>query len=136
MMRVVVRGSETGHAVFDLPAGATCAQLHQRIESLRGAPAAFIVAHAGRPLAADACPLADAGLNSPAVVSLLPVLAGGGAANKNQMDPAFQALADSYNVQKKVCRRCYATTHAKAFTCRKRKCGRCADLRPKKLGDK
>ena len=75
-------------------------------------------------------------LSNNMIVEVSPKLLGGGTANKNQMDPAFQALADRLNIQKKVCRRCYATNPFKATTCRKRKCGRCADLRLKKVSKK
>lgn len=136
MMRVLVRGPAASPVTLELCPHATCAQLHARVALLPAAPAAFALAHAGRALPADARTLAAAGLCSPALLSVLPRLAGGGTANKNQMDPAFQALADQYNVQKLVCRCCYATTHCKAKTCRKRKCGRSAKLRPKKIARK
>ena len=61
------------------------------------------------------------------------LLGGAGPPAKTQMDPAFVALADKFNINKMVCRKCYATNPAKAKTCRKRKCGRCANLRPKKV---
>ncbi|OQR70963.1 ubiquitin-60S ribosomal protein L40-like [Tropilaelaps mercedesae] len=56
-----------------------------------------------------------------------------GGAKYKRLDPYLQALAEKYNVAKKICRKCYARLAPKAHNCRKRKCGHCNDLRPKKV---
>merc|ERR1712087_848941 len=48
------------------------------------------------------------------------------------IEPAMQVLARSYNCDKLVCRKCYARLPPRATNCRKKKCGRTKELRPKK----
>ena len=64
---------------------------------------------------------------------MIPLKGGAGATQTTNMEPAFKALCEKYKLQKKICRRCYASNSIKAKVCRKRKCGRCADLRLKKV---
>ncbi|CAH8524404.1 unnamed protein product [Schistosoma bovis] len=39
------------------------------------------------------------------------------------IEPTLKALAQKYNCEKMICRKCYARLHPKATNCRKRKCG-------------
>jgi len=48
------------------------------------------------------------------------------------MEPTLQALAQKFNWEKKVCRRCYARLPPRATNCRKKSCGHSSNLRPKK----
>uniref|UniRef100_A0ACD5Z8D6 Uncharacterized protein n=1 Tax=Avena sativa TaxID=4498 RepID=A0ACD5Z8D6_AVESA len=48
------------------------------------------------------------------------------------IDRNLQDLALSYNVNKMICRKCYARLPPRSTNCRKKKCGRSNDLRPKK----
>uniref|UniRef100_A0ACD5X3F0 Uncharacterized protein n=1 Tax=Avena sativa TaxID=4498 RepID=A0ACD5X3F0_AVESA len=48
------------------------------------------------------------------------------------IEPSLRALALSYNENKMVCRKCYARLPPRSTNCRKKKCGRSNDLRPKK----
>ncbi|GFV89488.1 ubiquitin-60S ribosomal protein L40 [Trichonephila clavipes] len=48
------------------------------------------------------------------------------------IEPSLRLLAQKYNCEKVICRKCYARLHPKATNCRKRKCGHCSNLRPKK----
>merc|ERR1711970_950442 len=48
------------------------------------------------------------------------------------IEPPLQVLARKYNCEKMVCRKCYARLHPRAKNCRKKKCGRTTQLRPKK----
>jgi len=50
------------------------------------------------------------------------------------IEPSLVVLAKKYNCEKKICRSCYARNHPRATNCRKKKCGHCSDLRPKKKG--
>ena len=54
----------------------------------------------------------------------------GGLAQK--IDPITEGLATRYRLRKKICRKCYSLLSLKARTCRKRRCGRWADIRPRK----
>ena len=44
----------------------------------------------------------------------------------------LKELANKYRVYKMICRKCYARLPPNAHNCRKRKCGHCANIRPKK----
>lgn len=48
------------------------------------------------------------------------------------IEPSLRVLAQKYNCDKVICRKCYARLHPKATNCRKRKCGHSNNLRPKK----
>jgi len=48
------------------------------------------------------------------------------------IEPSLRVLAQKYNCNKMICRKCYARLHPKATNCRKKKCGRTNHLRPKK----
>eukprot|EP00212_Chloropicon_laureae_P008837 CAMPEP_0197490788 /NCGR_PEP_ID=MMETSP1311-20131121/5230_1 /TAXON_ID=464262 /ORGANISM="Genus nov. species nov., Strain RCC856" /LENGTH=128 /DNA_ID=CAMNT_0043035355 /DNA_START=48 /DNA_END=434 /DNA_ORIENTATION=+ len=48
------------------------------------------------------------------------------------IEPSLQILARKTNQDKLICRKCYARMHPRASNCRKKSCGRTAQLRPKK----
>ena len=48
------------------------------------------------------------------------------------IEPSLVVLAKKFNVDKQVCRLCYARLPARASNCRKKKCGHTNQLRPKK----
>ncbi|KAI9352425.1 ubiquitin-60S ribosomal protein L40 fusion protein [Pilaira anomala] len=48
------------------------------------------------------------------------------------IEPSLKALASKYNCEKMICRKCYARLPPRATNCRKKKCGRTNQLRPKK----
>ncbi|UYV64671.1 uba52 [Cordylochernes scorpioides] len=48
------------------------------------------------------------------------------------IEPSLRVLAQKYNCDKMICRKCYARLHPNATKCRKRKCGHSNNLRPKK----
>jgi ribosomal protein L40E len=77
---------------------------------------------------------ANSEINNGMTITLVPELLGGAAAGgcPTGVDPAFYALALKKILDKKICRDCYGRNPVDAFTCRKRKCGHSANLRPKK----
>uniref|UniRef100_A0A1L8EI12 Ubiquitin-ribosomal protein eL40 fusion protein n=1 Tax=Haematobia irritans TaxID=7368 RepID=A0A1L8EI12_HAEIR len=48
------------------------------------------------------------------------------------IEPSLRILAQKYNFDKMICRKCYARLHPRATNCRKKKCGHTNNLRPKK----
>ncbi|KAI0994920.1 hypothetical protein K3495_g13260 [Podosphaera aphanis] len=48
------------------------------------------------------------------------------------LEPSLKALANKYNCEKMICRKCYARLPPRATNCRKKKCGHTNQLRPKK----
>ncbi|XP_051206212.1 ubiquitin-ribosomal protein eL40 fusion protein-like [Lolium perenne] len=81
--------------------------------------------------------LADYGIGKESTLQLTLGLRGGYPYNGRGYYPWFedrslQALALSYNLKKMICRKCYARLPPRSTNCRKKKCGRSSDLRPKK----
>merc|ERR1712133_111308 len=48
------------------------------------------------------------------------------------IEPSLRVLAQKYNCEKMICRKCYARLHPRAKNCRKKKCGHSNNLRVKK----
>ena len=48
------------------------------------------------------------------------------------IEPSLRVLAQKYNCDKMICRKCYARLHPRAVNCRKKKCGHTSSIRPKK----
>jgi len=55
-----------------------------------------------------------------------------GGAGPSDVADHLKELANKYKVYKMICRKCYARLPINAHNCRKRKCGHCANIRPKK----
>jgi ribosomal protein L40E len=55
-----------------------------------------------------------------------------GGAGPSEIPDHLRELAQKYRTNKMICRKCYARLPLGAHNCRKRKCGHCANIRPKK----
>ena len=55
-----------------------------------------------------------------------------GGVGSSDIPDHLKELAYKYKVNKMICRGCYARLPPNAHNCRKRKCGHCANIRPKK----
>ena len=45
------------------------------------------------------------------------------------IEPSLRQLAQKYNCDKMICRKCYARLHPRAVNCRKKKCGHTNNVR-------
>ena len=55
-----------------------------------------------------------------------------GGVGAGEIAPHLKDLAMNFNCNKKICRKCYARLPPQATNCRKRRCGHCPNIRPKK----
>ena len=56
----------------------------------------------------------------------------GGGLGTIKIPAAQKELAQKYRVNKMICRKCYSRLPLNAKNCRKKRCGHCSDIRPKK----
>merc|ERR1711974_121884 len=94
----------------------TVADLKSLIEAREGVPVAYQRLVCGVNQLDDGS-LAECGVAAESNVDLLLTLEGG------VIEPTLQALARKYNVDKQICRKCYARLPSRSDNCRKRKCG-------------
>ncbi|CAJ0952295.1 unnamed protein product, partial [Mesorhabditis belari] len=87
----------------------------------------FYLTHQGRCLN-ELSTAEESGLHNGSSIHLIPRLPGGG--NREWMSMKDKELAFKHNVDKMVCRRCYARLPPKATQCRKKDC-RSTDIRKK-----
>ncbi|CAL4914454.1 unnamed protein product [Urochloa decumbens] len=131
-MQVFVKTLAGKTLVLDVESGDTVAAVSAKIQDKEGVAAAGQqqrLVFAGTQLE-EGRTLADYGIQKESTLQLELGLLGG----YWWVEPNLRALAYKHNINKMVCRKCYATLPPGTKNCRKKKCGHSNQLRRKKLG--
>ena len=127
-MQVFLRLPGGQSKLVDLSSEKTVKELRSRIEEIAGIPQdSFKLVHSAKFLA-DTDEISEIENGSTLDVNF-PLVGGVGASG---IADHLRELAMKFKCDKMICRKCYARLPANAHNCRKRKCGHCANIRPKK----
>lgn len=125
-MQLLVRVPGGKHLAIDVAVNSSVAELKSKINEIEGVPQECQrLIYSGAELADEECSMEDGSL-----IDLELRLLGG--AGPSDVADHLRELANKYRVYKMICRKCYARLPPNAHNCRKRKCGHCANIRPKK----
>lgn len=125
-MKLFIRNLEDRSIVLSVEPNETVARTKRRIEEKEDILWEDQILICGAKPLDDALTLQDYNIHEDATI-FLSIRALGGV-----IEPSRAVLARKYNCDKMICRRCYARLPPRAKNCRKKKCGRTNQLRPKK----
>jgi ribosomal protein L40E len=126
-MQVLVRIPGGKHLALDVNKNTLVSDLKSKIYQIEGVPSESqrLVFSNKELLNEEAVSMEDGSL-----INLEYGLLGG--AGPSDIPDHLRELAQKYKTNKMICRKCYARLPPNAHNCRKRKCGHCANIRPKK----
>ena len=126
-MQLLVRVPGGKHLAVDVAVNSSVAELKSKINEIEGVPQECMrLIYSGAELADEEV----ASMEEGSLIDLELRLLGG--AGPSDVADHLRELANKYRVYKMICRKCYARLPPNAHNCRKRKCGHCANIRPKK----
>ena len=126
-MQILVRVPGGKHLALDVDSSSSVLDLKSRINEIEGIPSDL------QRLIFSGAELVDSESLNMEEGSLLDLEFGLlGGIGATDIPDHLKELANKYKVYKKICRKCYARLPVNAHNCRKRKCGHCANIRPKK----
>ena len=127
-MQVFLRLPGGQSKLVELSSLKTMKDLRSRIEEISGfSQDSFKLVHSAKFLA-DSDEISEIE-NGSTLDMNFPLVGGVGASG---IPDHLRELAMKYKCNKMICRKCYARLPINAYNCRKRKCGHCANIRPKK----
>ncbi len=126
-MQILVRVPGGKHLALDIESNASVFELKSKINEVEGIPMDNQrLMFANRELTNEE----GVSMEEGSLLDLEYGLLGG--AGPSDVADHLRELANKYKVYKMICRKCYARLPINAYNCRKRKCGHCANIRPKK----
>jgi ribosomal protein L40E len=127
-MQLLVKLPGGKHLTFTVESNNTVSDLKQQIVDVEGVPSD------SQRLLISSKELSDTDslntMEDGSVIDLEMRLLGG--IGPSDIPDHLKELAYKYRTNKMICRKCYARLPPNAHNCRKRKCGHCANIRPKK----
>ncbi|XP_055711022.1 ubiquitin-60S ribosomal protein L40-like [Phlebotomus papatasi] len=125
-MQVFVRTVTGKDITLEVEGTDTIERIKSKIRDKDGTPEEEqCLTYVGKPLQ-DIHRVSDYSIQEHSTIHLALRLLGG------LLPPSLRMLAEKYNCDKMICRKCYARLHPRATNCRNRKCGHSNDLRAKK----
>ena len=126
-MQLLLRVPNGKHLAVDVAESSSVAELKSKINEIEGVPQECQrLIYSGAELSDETCISMEDG----SLIDLEFGLLGG--VGPSDIADHLKELANKYRVYKMICRKCYARLPPNAHNCRKRKCGHCANIRPKK----
>jgi ribosomal protein L40E len=126
-MQILVRVPGGKHLAIDMLSNASVADLKSKIMEVEGVPSENQrLIFSSKELTDEETMTMEEG----SLIDLEMRLLGG--IGPSDIPDHLKELANKYKVYKMICRKCYARLPINAHNCRKRKCGHCANIRPKK----
>jgi large subunit ribosomal protein L40e len=129
-MKILVRATESKVLELNATADSSIDSLKSQISDIEGIPCEIQRLVFNFRELENGSSVDLTGLEDGSIIDLELRLLGG--AVSTDVPDHLKELAHKYRTYKMICRKCYARLPLNAHNCRKRKCGHCPNIRPKK----